>query len=375
MPPYTKLQLLYLVAALAAALVVFWLPGRLKFLRASLLLRFLVAQALLGGLGAGVFLHLAKNESLSLAFGAVAGVFYGGALWLPLLTLVSARRKSQARVGGVLVAVLALVVGVDAFFLEPNRLVLREERLPTADWDGTSPFKLVHISDLQTVGACPRESAAIEMVNSLKPDLIVVTGDFCAGPWTDPGPAIEAARAFNGALRARLGVVLIPGHSEPEHVREKVVKGLDVIYLKNEARRFPLGGGRDLVLWSIDSIYPKLPPADLRKKPDDFVVVASHVPDYTVDLAPLDIDLHLAGHTHGGQIAIPGFGPPVTLSKLPREYAHGLHRYGEHFLNVTSGIGMEGHHAPRIRFQCPPEVSVLRIGGGRDSVSPEGVSE
>jgi len=252
--------------------------------------------------------------------------------------------------------------------------VLREERLPLSEWEGP-PFRLVHVSDQQTVGECSRERAAVEMINALKPDLIVVTGDFVSGPWSDPEPAIAAARKFHGSLKARLGVVLVPGHSDPEDVRMKVIDGLDVIYLKNEARRFPMGNGRDLVLYGIDAYIPKMPPPTLREKPTDFVLVASHVPDYSVNLVPLDIDLHLAGHTHGGQIVIPGFGPPLTLSKLSREYARGMNRFGEHWINVTSGIGMEGHHAPRIRFQCPPEVCHIRIGGGQDSVPPVAAKE
>jgi len=374
MTPYTQLQLIYLVMSAAVAGAIFWLAGRSAVLKGSLILRLIAAEGMLGALGAIAFIYLAKTFSVTQAFGAVAVVFYGGALWIPVFALLSARRGTQTRVGGVLAALLALVVGADAFFLEPNRLVLREERLPLSGWEGR-PFKLVHISDQQTVGACPRERAALEMINDLEPDLIVVTGDFVAGPWSDPGPAVEAARAFHGGLKARLGVVLIPGHSEPDYVREQVLRDLDVIYLKNQSKRFPMGGGRELVLYGIDAYIPKMPPPDLRKSPSDFVLVASHVPDYTVNLASLDIDLHLAGHTHGGQIVIPGFGPPLTLSKLPRTYARGLHRYEEHWINVTAGIGMEGHHAPRIRFQCPPEVTLIRIGGGPDSVTPAAKNE
>ena len=78
------------------------------------------------------------------------------------------------------------------------------------------------------------------------------------------------------------------------------------------------------------------------------------------------VDLHLAGHTHGGQIALPFFGPPVTLSSLPRRFARGLHRFGDHWLHVTPGIGMEGSHAPRIRFLCPPSIDLIELRGGAE---------
>ena len=85
------------------------------------------------------------------------------------------------------------------------------------------------------------------------------------------------------------------------------------------------------------------------------------MPDVSDRLDGLGIDLHLAGHTHGGQIVVPLYGPPVTLSSLPRRYARGLHPFGDHLINVAAGIGMEGNHAPRIRFLCPPEICVIEI--------------
>ena len=93
-------------------------------------------------------------------------------------------------------------------------------------------------------------------------------------------------------------------------------------------------------------------------------LVASHVPDVTLELEGRGVDLHLAGHTHGGQVALPLYGAPYTLSRLHRRYAKGLHRYGDRWLNVNPGIGMEGNHSPRIRFLCPPQIDLLRLGGG-----------
>ena len=71
--------------------------------------------------------------------------------------------------------------------------------------------------------------------------------------------------------------------------------------------------------------------------------------------------LALAGHTHGGQVVLPFFGPPMTLSRLPRRYAGGLHDYHGLPLHVSRGIGMERGSAPQIRFLCPPEICVIEL--------------
>jgi predicted MPP superfamily phosphohydrolase len=373
MNPYIKLQLAYVLAAGAGVGFLFWATGWLGVLRERLFVRFLLTGALygMGGvvLGAAVYVF----GGVTPAFGLVALLFYGGAGWLPVVTLLAARKCPKGRVPAVLASIVFLAVGVDALLIEPNRLVLREETIPVVGLE-EAPFRLVHISDLQTVGSCDRETRAAKMVNDLDPDLIVVTGDYVAGPFHDPEEGIAAARAFFGSLKAKHGVVIVSGHSEPESVQDRVLDGLDVILLKNETRRIPLANGRTLVLHGIDAIYVEIPTKDLRRSPDEYVVVASHVPLYSENIDGMGFDLHLAGHTHGGQIVVPGFGPPITLSGLPRKYSHGLKTYGDHLINVTSGIGMEGHHAPRIRFFCPPEVCLITLGGG-NPITPAPVNE
>ena len=88
-----------------------------------------------------------------------------------------------------------------------------------------------------------------------------------------------------------------------------------------------------------------------------------HRPDFAASILDREVPiLAVAGHTHGGQIAIPLFGPPMTLSDLPRAYAGGFHRLGPYgALAVSRGVGMERAHAPRIRLFCPPELVVIDL--------------
>src|SRR5690606_28729056 len=86
-----------------------------------------------------------------------------------------------------------------------------------------------------------------------------------------------------------------------------------------------------------------------------------------------DIDLYLCGHTHGGQVRLPLIGPLVTSSKLGRRYVMGLYREGRTHLYVSRGVGFEGLGAPRVRFLCPPEITLIRLAPG-DQVSVDHTS-
>ena len=72
----------------------------------------------------------------------------------------------------------------------------------------------------------------------------------------------------------------------------------------------------------------------------------------------------MAGHTHGGQVQVPGFGPVVTFSRVPAEWADGVTSLsGGRTLVVSRGIGMERSYAPRLRFFCRPEIVVIDLEG------------
>ncbi len=96
--------------------------------------------------------------------------------------------------------------------------------------------------------------------------------------------------------------------------------------------------------------------------PEDFVIVAGHRPDFAMGLQSLPVDLVLAGHTHGGQIRVPFYGPIVTLSKVPREWARGFRRIGTPWLDVSAGIGAEHTGGmPSIRVNCRPELVLITL--------------
>src|SRR5262249_49009620 len=159
-----------------------------------------------------------------------------------------------------------VATGADALFIEPNRLCVIERRISFPQWPASSPpLRVVHISDLQTIGTGEREGRAARIINDLSPDLIVFCGDYIAGPLSRPEPAIAAAREFFAALHARHGIVCIAGHSETEDLRARIFAGLDLHYLRDEELAIDLGAGRRLRIFGATIEHPDL--EALRRDP------------------------------------------------------------------------------------------------------------
>lgn len=93
---------------------------------------------------------------------------------------------------------------------------------------------------------------------------------------------------------------------------------------------------------------------------DRFHIVLGHSPDFA--LGRVEADLLVAGHTHGGQVRLPGLGPLLTMSRVPRSWAAGVTSLQDgRTLVVSRGIGMERGAAPRLRFLCRPELVVIDV--------------
>jgi predicted MPP superfamily phosphohydrolase len=302
----------------------------------------------------------------------VAQALFG---WAPALALALATVSLRAGHRGPALAFgagLALILGVyvEAYHREPLRLRVRRHDVDLARAGAEPrPLRIVHLSDLQTPAIGAHERRALEETLRQEPDLIVLTGDYVQSRLDDTRDRAEAdLRALLRELgfRARFGVFAVEGDVDENWPR--LFDGTGVACLDDEIATVALPGGRRLSLvgLSVAASRGRRPDALrrlLREAPEaDLRVVIGHRPDFVMALPEGErVDLALAGHTHGGQVVLPFIGAPITLSRLPRRYASGLHDYRGVTLHVSPGIGMERDTAPQVRFFCPPEVSVLDL--------------
>ena len=279
---------------------------------------------------------------------------------------VQRRRKRIIRFVALgLLTVATVSLCVQAFIVEPDMLLVRDVAVATSRWPShLPPLRLVAMSDIHAGSAfidAAKLDQIVERVATLQPDVIFLLGDYLAQDVLLGQPmAPEVVAQHLGRLRAPLGVYAVLGNHDWTYDGERVWRALEqvgIVVLENRA--VPLPG---LSIWvaglADDTTRKPDPERAFAAIPDDAAVIAlAHDPALFSETAPRAA-LTLAGHTHGGQVALPLIGPLYIPTRAPLRYAYGHIREGGADLYVTSGIGTT---VIPVRFNMPPEVAVITL--------------
>lgn len=232
------------------------------------------------------------------------------------------------------------------------------------------PLRLLHLSDLHASKAVSLGylRRALSVGLELEPDLICLTGDFITWKYRQfdeysdvlrtlpkAAPTYACLGNHDGGSWAS-GIMKIGApHSLPV---QRMLKKAGIHLLHNEHRLVDLADQTiNLVgvgdLWNREC-YPRQAFDGLDEKYP--TILLSHNPDTKAELATYPWQLMLSGHTHGGQVYLPGLGAPLAPVK-DKKYVRGLHRLGDRWLHITKGVG----NLHGLRLNCRPEVSLLEI--------------
>lgn len=275
------------------------------------------------------------------------------------------------------IAALLLIVtalGIYGVAGERGRLrivhqTIRSSRIPPG-FDGVTivQFSDTHLGPGYSV---ERLGKLADAVNSLRPDLVVFTGDLHDARRRDNiakyDPSPQLAR-----IEARLGKFAVYGNHDFGYERNLRSSGAFLSrggfsVLINATRRITLPGGEFITVSGLDDYVlgkPNAPKAVSRLDNERFNLLLVHEPDVADRLIRYPIDLQLSGHSHGGQVALPLLGP-IVRTQLGSKYVGGLYRIGGRFrdkrpylLYVNRGIGTT--RIP-VRFRCVPELTVFTL--------------
>ena len=327
------------------------------------------------GLASAIARGYAAVGFATILLGAVIGAAWAG--FFPLAALLGAAGLGPESLLHVFRVATLPVVGSLAFMLiwgftggqariERTTLRIPLRGLPEA----LRGLRIVQISDLHIGNAMEgtKLERLIEDVNALEPDLIALTGDLF-----DFDPAVvEAGAKALAALRAPFGVYAVLGNHDVFTGREHVARALanhapGLRLLRGETVRVPapaplyMAGiedpGKD---WTARGELPELNALGRELPRDGPVILLVHRPEAFMQAAKLGFPLVLAGHTHGGQIALPTRGGHWNPARAVTRFYRGLSHAEEHrsILYVNRGLGVAG---PRIRFNCPREIATLEL--------------
>lgn len=259
-----------------------------------------------------------------------------------------------------------------SYRVEVKKFELTLKRLP-AEFDG---FTIAQLSDFhyeKHFSAVPIRKA-VQLVNALQPDLIALTGDFVTvGAFESNSHAKRYAALaavpcaeILGGMKARLGKYAVLGNHDAFSNSSFIIEALraqNIQVLKNQSVPIETGSARFWLAGIDDALeaQPDLTAAIEKIPQNDAVVLLAHEPDFADEAAQAPVDLQLSGHSHGGQIWIPGIGAP-WLPPLARNYPRGLYRIGNLVLYTNVGVGTI--RAP-IRLNCVPEVTLITLRSPR----------
>ncbi|HOE95896.1 MAG TPA: metallophosphoesterase [Candidatus Sumerlaeota bacterium] len=262
--------------------------------------------------------------------------------------------------------------GVYGVWLLPSMLRVRHYDIPVPDLPAAlDVLRVVHLSDTHygPFISLSYLKEVIERINALRPDLVLLTGDYVHRTENSVEPGIAAL----AALRARLGVAAVLGnhdHWEGAPAVRRAFAAADIPLVDNDRLFLTVDGlAREPAdpadalcvagvgdLWE-DEVEPEqalagVPAATPR-------LLLSHNPDVAEHLNPrLRVDLMLCGHTHGGQVYLPLIGAPIIPSAYGQKYVGGMCRGPTCPVLVTRGVGMA--FLP-VRLGVPPEFGVLTL--------------
>jgi len=325
------------------------------------------------------------------------GIAIHGTLFLLVAAfLLHRNRRTVLALFACCSAILLAGLSFNMLYWEPYHVQVAHYEIKTSKL--TKPLRIVFVSDMQTDRIGHHEINTLRKIKQQKADLIILGGDYLqtfGSTWEKQLPEKFRQLFLDHPLTAPYGVYAVTGNnhdaevSDAELFRETgVIFYLDSVVLENlgadkglEPIDVVLLGLGDSCGWFGDAADVALRNTE-GEYTDNFLVMAGHYPNYAIDgstnpetkksrsgyrQAERAPDLMLAGHTHGGQVVIPFYGPvPFGGNKyaqqMPRTMRGGFFTYpnGGHLL-VTRGSGLERGWAPRIRFFCPAEISVINI--------------
>ena len=219
-------------------------------------------------------------------------------------------------------------------------------------------FTILHLSDLHADGSDPAMQRVLQLVEDLDYDICCLTGDYRGGTTGSYEPALHGMTKLAARLKQPIFAVL------GNHDSLTMIPGLEKIGIRmmlNESHAIDRGEQRIFLAGIDDAHFFRTGDIARAASPipaGEFPVLLSHTPEVFQQAEQAGFKLMLSGHTHGGQICLPGSIPVILDAELPHGFGAGAWRYGSMHGYTSTGAGTS---ILPVRFNCPPEITLHEL--------------
>jgi len=222
--------------------------------------------------------------------------------------------------------------------LRVKEYIISHERLPE-NFDG---LKIVHFTDLHygSTVFLPQVERIVEEINSLRPDVIIFTGDFISDYLETTDESLDNLINALNQLNPTTASFAVRGNHDQDHRFERFIAETDFQLLNNEHVLFHFNGTTPLVIVGLDDPYSgnQNIEAAFEGVPEGYyTILLAHQPDVIMDINH-HVDLFLAGHSHGGQVRLPFIGAPIR-NPGARIFRDAEYRHNDIHIFISSGLG------------------------------------
>ena len=291
-----------------------------------------------------------------------------GTVGVPLaggIVLLWVRPRPRAITAACVIAVTAIPVGVYATYVEPFWLRVDAVELAVAGVD--EPIRVGVLADLQTTAVGDYERNATERLLGFGPDIVLLPGDLYQ---FDAELLDERAPQFTQLIERIADevplVYLVSGNTDTVAGLRQIIACTGARVLDNEIDTFELNGVSVSIggtaLFGDDAAARRMAKQLAGDSQAGVRILLGHKPDAIELVRATPADLLVAGHTHGGQVSLPIFGPPLTRSNVPRHVAAGgLAELDGTAIYVSTGVGPERGNAPQLRLGVRPSIGIIDL--------------
>ena len=284
----------------------------------------------------------------------------------------------------IFLAILIVLLGplaVWAFFIEPFRYQFRKYHFKIKKPLSKS-FRILHLSDIHFCRVIPQLTRLFDLLSSKTYDFVFITGDIM-----DHENGIAHTVDCLKKIKSRFGIYAVFGNHDyldyafwdmllhnfsgqklpvkphRDHLLKEALDGIGVKVLKNETIELDCDG-QAVLIHGLDD--PTTGKANVRMAMQNFYadklnLLLTHTIDAFMDIGEKEIDASFSGHSHGGQICFPWFGPLITHTSIGKTYAGGMNHLKGAICSVSRGVGTSRNL--RLRFLCPPEAVFVTLSG------------